>query len=332
MNNMQTADSGVFEDSQALFSMARALHGFVYKIQKPRLHDKTWIESISCYCSDLYERAAAARASLAGRQKALAEAVDDIMETLKKISDELSGSSNVRKLKELRLKLSRLYEKVLIQIRELGLDSPLSTPRLPHLKPINYYRNIFHVGIGLVCVLLYELVLTWGMAMTLLGITLAVFIGLEVSRRFSERFNDFLVDSIFGIIVRPHERYRVNASTYYLAALTLMTAVTPKTALCMGLLVLAFGDPVASLAGRRWGRKKLWQEKSVAGTLAFFVAALVICLVYLGFAEPEMALLKMALAAVIVSAAGAATELFSQRINDNFTIPVVAAGVASFWF
>ncbi|MDI6796541.1 MAG: hypothetical protein QMD09_06335, partial [Desulfatibacillaceae bacterium] len=155
------ADYNELDDAQALFSMARALHSFVYKIQKPRLHDKTWTESISEYCSDLYERAAAARARLAGRQKALEDAVVDIMETLKKFSEELSGASNVRRLKELRLTLSNLYEKVLIQMRELELDSPLGSQRLLHLKPINYYRNIFHVGIGLVCVLLYELVLTW---------------------------------------------------------------------------------------------------------------------------------------------------------------------------
>ncbi|MEW5734252.1 MAG: diacylglycerol/polyprenol kinase family protein [Thermodesulfobacteriota bacterium] len=329
---MQVAIANGFGTAEPIHSMARALYGFVYKIQKPRPQDQSWSEKIKAYCTDVYDRAAAAKENLAGTPAAVSGYVDEVMETLRKFSDELAHSPNAARYKEVRLTLSQLYEKILMALEEAAPGPGSPQAQLLPLKPVNYYRNIFHVGMGLVAVLLYQLVLSWSLAMTLLIITLSTFVTLEITRRRYPKFNDYLVDGVFGIIVRPRERYRVNASTYYLAALTIMTAITPKPALCIGLLVLAFGDPAASLAGRRWGRKKLWQEKSVAGTSAFFLVSLVATLAYLILTLPSLAAWRMLLICTTVSAAGAATELFSRRINDNFTIPVVAAGVAAFWF
>lgn len=321
-----------FGTAEPLHSMARSLYLFVYKIQKPRPQDQPWSEKIRDYCADAYERAAAARESLSGTQAALSGYVDEVMETLRHFSEELAEHPGAARYKEVRLTLSQLYEKILFSLEEATPGSGSALKELKTLKPVNYYRNVFHASMGLVAVLLYELVLSYRMAMTLLVSILSVFVGLEVSRRFFPRFNDFMVDRVFGLIVRPRERYRVNASTYYLAALTLMTAIAPKPALCLGLLILAFGDPAASLAGRRWGRRKLYEEKSVAGTSAFLGTSLLACMVYLVLAVPELSAWRMLLISLSASAAGAATELFSRRINDNFTIPVVATGVAAFWF
>ncbi len=318
--------------AESLDTMARALYGFVNKVEKPRLKDKSWSDKVRERCTELMESVSEARASLTGTQEKISGLVDELMETLKKFSHELSHGENAARIKELRRQLARHYERLLDYLADIKWQPPLAVEPLYHLKPINYHRSAFHALMGLVCVLLYELVLTRGQALIILLSFLGFFTTLEVSRRFSGRFNDFMVDKVFGAISRPHERFRVNASTYYLAALTIMAFITPKTALCMGLLVLAFGDPAASMAGRRWGEKKLWREKSIAGTGVFFMTSFAVCCIYLGFAQPGMTALGIILLSTVVSGAGAATELFSQRINDNFTIPVVTAGVASFWF
>ncbi|MFH1885240.1 MAG: diacylglycerol/polyprenol kinase family protein [Pseudomonadota bacterium] len=318
--------------AESLSAFTGRLYTFVLKIQRPRPRDRRWSVMILDYCGDVSDYCARIQTELSETRSSLSRLLDEMMEKVREYSRELSGTPNARRLKEMGRSLSRIYEKLLLTVKDLKIPFPAGTPEFRHLKPLNYYRNAFHMSLGVVAVVLYELVLTHGQAMAILLTTLGVFTFLEVSRKFSERFNDFLVDKVFGIIARPHERFRVNSSTWYLAALTLMTSMTPKTALEIGILVLAFGDPAASVMGRRWGRVKLWREKSVVGTSAFALASLVVSYVFLALAVPEMGWGARVAVSLAAALSGAATELFSQRINDNFTIPVVAAGVAAFWF
>lgn len=318
--------------AESISDFAGRLHTFMLKIQRPRPADRRWSNMILDYCHDVSDYCAQVRADLSGTRGALSRLLDEMMEKIREYSRELSQNPNAKRLKEMGRSLSRSYEKLLLAVKELKIQFPAGVPEPRHLKPTNYYRNVFHMGIGVVAVTLYQLVLTQGQALTILLSTLAVFTTLEVTRKFSDRWNDFLVDKVFGIIVRPHERFRVNSSTWYLAALTLMTAITPKTALEVGLLVLAFGDPAASVAGRRWGRIKLWREKSVVGSTAFTAASFVASFLFLSMAVPNLGLAPTFAVSLAAAFSGAVTELFSQRINDNFTIPVVAAGVAAFWF
>ena len=93
-------------------------------------------------------------------------------------------------------------------------------------------------------------------------------------------------------------------------------------------MALAVGDPAASLVGRRFGRTRLRSGRSVEGTLAFAVVATVASavLLRLGFnLRPSMA---MALGAV-AGVTGAITEVSSERLDDNFSIPVTVAAVVT---
>lgn len=311
-------------------SVAKDLFRFIVKLQKPRPHDSSWREKAASISREISHAASQAGKSLSETHKSLAELMDEAGKKLSEYSAELSHASESQRIQDMRRSLSRTYERIYIQIKAIGA-SPTAM-RLRNLKPTNYYRNIFHVFNGVLAVYLYETLLTKRQALVILGSILAVFTSLEISRRFSDKWNDFLVDRVFGLISRPKERFEINASTWYVAALFLMTAIAPKTALEMGILVLAVGDPAASVIGRRYGRRKLWHEKSVAGTTAFFAASLVSLMIFLGLAGGGIAFPGMITACIVTAAAGAATELFSQTINDNFTIPVVSAGIASFWF
>jgi len=319
-------------DFNELISLAQNLSGLISKIQRPKTADKGWSEKMAQKCGELADYAAIARQGLADTHKSLAALVDEMAQELKDYSRELLEEKNTQRLKDLYLSLTRHYESLINHLNYLENNSSSESDALFHLKETNYFRNLWHMSMGLIGVLLYEFVLTRGQAMTILLSIFTVFASLEISRRFSSTWNDFLVDKVFGIIARPNERFRINSATYYLSAMTLMTALAPKEAVEAGLLILAFGDPAALLAGKRWGRTKLWREKTLVGTSAFFFVSGFVCLVFFGLAKPEMAMFKIISLAVIVSAAGAITELFSQRINDNFTIMVVCAGIASFWF
>ena len=102
----------------------------------------------------------------------------------------------------------------------------------------------------------------------------------------------------------------------------------PQHAIELGCLCLGFGDPVASLVGKKWGTRKLVHEKSAAGTLAFFTICVIVGVVFLTLVRPDLGLLSAVAVAALVAAVGAITELVSQRWDDNFTIPL-AAGLAA---
>jgi len=154
---------------------------------------------------------------------------------------------------------------------------------------------------------------------------------LEITRRLSTRWNDYLVDRFFGAISRPWEKHQTNSATYYLLALTLITFVMPKHAVEIAILVLAFGDPAATILGKKWGGVKIWKEKSVVGTSAFILAAFPPVAAFLSSGFPSMNHTSKLGLALTVSLVGAAAELFSENLDDNFTIPVLCAGVAALW-
>jgi phytol kinase len=101
----------------------------------------------------------------------------------------------------------------------------------------------------------------------------------------------------------------------------------PGTAVELGLLVLAFGDPAASVLGKRYGKRKLWREKSLVGFNAFIAISFVVSFIFLSLAMGGETLTWRLGVAAIAAVVGAVTELFSERLDDNFTILVMTAGV-----
>jgi dolichol kinase len=314
-----------------LLQLAQELYQFISHIQAPRLADLEWPKQIHARCNELNAQIGAAREALSARRDALVRALDELSAHLRNTSRELAAHPNVLKLRGLSRAMAANYEEMLFHLRAWHLRSTEAV-RLRHVKPTNYARNGFHLLSGLAAVAMYEWVLTRGQALTILIGLCTLFAGLEISRRALPAWNAFLLDRVFNRIARPWERHRVNSSTWYLLGLTLITALMPRQAVELGVLVLAVGDPAAFLAGKRWGRRKLWREKSVVGTSAFFLVSMAACLLLLKLigAGPG-AWSRLALAAS-VSAVGAFTELFSDQLEDNFTVPFLCAATASLWF
>jgi len=200
---------------------------------------------------------------------------------------------------------------------------------LRSLKPLIGARTLFHMSMGVVATALYQFVLTRTQAMAVLLVLLGVFVSLELTRRMSGRWNDVLVKRVFHSIARPHEYYRVNSSTWYLLALCLITPVFSRPAVLVGVLVLGFADPAAAWIGKRYGRVKLHGNKSLQGTLAFaFSGALAASGLLFGF-YPELSVGARLSAALAGAVAGGVAELFTDKLDDNLTIPIAAALAAS---
>ncbi len=193
-------------------------------------------------------------------------------------------------------------------------------------RPMNRARMIMHVLMGSTSALLtVVLPRGWLVALPLVFVVFAW--TSEFSRVRSPAVNARLM-KFFGPVAHAHEWHRVNSSTWFVTGLLLIAAVFPRPACAVAVMALAVGDPAASLVGRRFGRTRLRSGRSVEGTLAFAVVATVASavLLRLGFhMRPSMALALGAVAGIT----GAITEVSSERLDDNFSIPVTVAAVVT---
>ncbi len=313
-----------FEAIEALIDQVRE---YIDGIQQPRTADRRWSERVRAVGDDLAGRIAAFTAG-AGPASSL-EKLRELADRMRAYSDTLAESPNVQALKERKERLARSYEELLLELKKRHAERAAALGLSRQLKPTNYVRNLFHMSNGVIAFTLYHFVLTRESALMVLGTIFSVFFVLEVTRRFSTRWNDFLVDKVFGSISRPSERYRTNSATLYLLALIIITWFFPKVAVEAAVLVLGFSDPIASLVGKRWGRRKLFRDKSWAGTLGFFFTGLISVGALLLLTQPALGVAAGLGIAAGIAAAGAVTELLSSRVDDNLSIPLVCAAVGA---
>lgn len=116
----------------------------------------------------------------------------------------------------------------------------------------------------------------------------------------------------FSTLFKKGEYASLTSTVYYLAAVTLTIYIFPKKIAICALLYLTLGDPIAAIAGYYIPLKRIWQTKTLGGSLSNF---LVCCLLTLFFYHWPIAILG-ASAAVL-------SELFSP-IDDALTIPLVS--------
>jgi len=282
-------------------------------------------EKLRTWAADLAVRLARSRIEATDEA---ARAIDATVENLRAFGRELADKPRAQELRKRWKSLTHDYEAVLAQVRKLRLKVPKEL-HLGHIKPRNYARNIFHLANGLLCVLLYELVFDQSMLLFIGGLTLSTFLSLDLLRRLVPRLSEAWVKGAFGKISRPGEAHRIPAATWFLGALLLGVIVLPQHAIELGAVILAVGDPAASLVGKRWGKLKLVGEKSVVGTVAFALTAAAASLVFLLLVRPSMGLAEMTQVAILAALAGAIAEVSCERFDDNATVPLLAGGVAA---
>lgn len=317
--------------SESLYQFARDLEHLALQAGRPRLRDLEWRRRVAEACDELVARAQTARQALSERYDLLGPSLEEAARCLKAYSTELADGSTVARLKARAQPLSETYEDMRRTLKRVSGSTFIRAPKLERMKPVNYRRNLFHVGMGVTGAATYEFLLTQGQAVLVLLILLGVVVGTEITRRIFPRWNLLLMRFVFRDVARPWEHRRPNSASWYTLALLIITALTPKLAAEIGVLVLAFGDPAASILGRKWGQLKLYRRKSVVGTTAF---ALTAALLTVGMSLLKAAPLSppaLAGMAATVAVSSAVAELFSDSVDDNATVPVTAACVAALW-
>lgn len=217
------------------------------------------------------------------------------------------------------------YRKRLQEAYEsLGVSMRAESVPIPALRPTNYVRSAWHVAISVTLLVLVEEVLS-ARSLWLVPLCFAAsFWCLEALRHFTEPGRKFLL-WIFGAVAHPHERYRVNSSTWFVSALVILGAVFEPMLCAVALVALGVGDPAAGLVGRKLGRTKLVGQRSLEGSLAMLFAAGFACFGVLMIWHRALPVGTMLAVSAATALFATVAELFSGPVDDNFSIPLVAA-------
>jgi dolichol kinase len=132
----------------------------------------------------------------------------------------------------------------------------------------------------------------------------------------------------FGAMLRTHElkpaKAQLNGATYIMMAALLLVLFFPKIIAVAAFSMVAVSDTLAAIIGKTFGKHRFGQ-KSVEGSVAFFLSALAVVAIVPGL-NPIIG--------IIMAITGTLTEAFMVRIrefkiDDNLSIPLVSASVGT---
>lgn len=189
-------------------------------------------------------------------------------------------------------------------------------------RPSNLARSFFHALSGLTAVVSIALLRErrW---LIVIALAFSIFAWTSEILRRRYRGANLRLMRVLGPIAHPHEWHKVNSATWFCTGLLALSIFAPLRAAALGCAVLALGDPAAALIGRRFGRTRIINNRSVEGTLAFVAVGTLVSAAAIPFLPGgATSVLLVALTAGVV---GALTELFSKGVDDNLSIPVVTA-------
>ncbi len=152
---------------------------------------------------------------------------------------------------------------------------------------------------------------------TLTGIAIILDLGRYVHPVVSKIFY-----KTFGFMLRKHEvdakKKNLNGATYVLLSALLCLVIFPPKIFATAFSVLIISDSSAALIGRKFGKHK-FLAKSLEGTLAFFISAIIVVLVTPkvnnGLTEYLIAFVAVALGAIV-------ENVSYGWADDNFTVPI----------
>ena len=179
------------------------------------------------------------------------------------------------------------------------------------------HRQLVHIGVGALALLLRWL--TWPQAALLAVAAIA--------------FNALVLPRLAPRLLRTADRGRIWTSglvLYPMAVLALVLVFRSRLDLAAtAWAVLAAGDGMATLVGAHVRTAPLpWnREKSAGGLLAFLVAGGAAAAAMQWWCGPAPADPWMLGAAVVAAAAAGFAETVPIRLDDNLTVPAVAAAV-----
>ncbi len=131
-----------------------------------------------------------------------------------------------------------------------------------------------------------------------------------------------LLYGYFGKILRPHERKKfvLNGASWVLISASICVWIFPKIVMITAFSILIISDIAAALIGKRFGSVP-FLDKSLAGTSAFIISAIIVCTIIGTFTNAPA---TYYIASYVSSVIGGIVEASSRRlkVDDNLSIPM----------
>ena len=138
-----------------------------------------------------------------------------------------------------------------------------------------------------------------------------------------------LYEALFKNMLREsHGKFRPSGSPPYLASAAVTSLLFPLPFSIISFLCMMFGDTAAALIGRKFGKHKLFNGKSIEGCAAFLITDFMIVIGAFLILKFSWILMVCGLVGVIIAMFA---ELFNEELHldDNFSIPLLIGGM--FW-
>lgn len=186
---------------------------------------------------------------------------------------------------------------------------------------VHWARKIWHIVGVLVIFFLFQL-MPLDIAKYSIVICTLAFVSIDIFRKKHPQLNTFFVQ-IFKPIIRQHEINSYAGTTFLFLGVMILILIFPPIIISLSLLFLAFADPFASYFGIKYGKDKIYGDKTIQGFLAAFIICMVLTVGYLFF--NDFAYDRVILVGLLAGLLGALAELVPIfKLDDNLTIPVVS--------
>jgi dolichol kinase len=179
-------------------------------------------------------------------------------------------------------------------------------------------RKFYRIGAGIVFPVIYYFSPNKIIVEMLLLYLLGIMTTLEVMRYISPSLWRTIAEHSKGIL--KVRQGMITGTTALLISNIIVIAFFNKQVAIVSLIYMLFGDTASAIIGTKYGKVKMG-DKTLEGSLAFFITVMVIALLFSKWTGIRIHLIILIFGAV----AATVTEALPIEINDNLTVALAAA-------
>ena len=177
-------------------------------------------------------------------------------------------------------------------------------------------RKTYRIGIGIIFPLVYYFFPNKLIVEILLIYLIGMMTVIEIMRHLSPYLWMVMVEHSHGIL-REKEGF-ITGTMALLLSNAIVILFFDKWVAIISLLFMLFGDTAASIIGSQYGKVKMG-DKTLEGSLSFFITTLVISLIFYKFIKIDLIIL------IIGAVVATIVEALPLKINDNLTVAIASA-------
>jgi len=202
------------------------------------------------------------------------------------------------------------------------MEQILEPVKLKRRSDLHLARKIWHMTTVSMIAALYAY-LPEKVSLILLTISWFIFVPFDFYRLRNPQVNEAVLP-LLRPIMRQAEVQSLAGTTYLLTGIYLVALIFPPPIVFLTMLFLAFADPIASYFGIRFGKDKIFGEKSLQGSFAAFFVCAILTFAFLNY--HDILLDRVVVVSLLGGLIGALAELLPiGKLDDNLTLPLLSA-------